>query len=422
MLHLSEFRLMRPAFRMVWVSLALLVCLYTAGCQSIPPALGSAKIVLAAPDQPAAIRAEGRLVPRSYVTLSAADGVRPDKVMVQEDQQVAAGDVLILFEGYESKVAETAAAELELLLADQELEKLFKHAGLESARVELALAEAIREQALAEDHLASLVQPIPQWQIDQAYANLQLADNQLANARQDLEKSQKKYANKKSILWRFINQRQFRLQITMLEAEVAQRERRSQDAQEKYQDLLDWPDAIDLALAESGLEHANANLQHLQSERTALLKGPHEDDLQLAQSRQEAAQSRLAAAEAALAGTVLRAPMDGIVVELNARPGEWLAAGRPAVVLAGLDQWVVETEDLDEASAARVQPAQAVRLTVNAIPELALEGEVEQIDLLFTEDDDEVFYTVRIITHENDPRLRWGMKVKVEIYPPESSG
>ncbi len=415
MLHISDIRLKRTSLRVVWVSLALLVCLYTAGCQSIPPALGSDKIVLAAPDQPAALRAEGRLVPRSYVTLSAADGVRPDKVMVQEDQQVAAGDVLIMFEGHESKVAETAAAELELLLADQELEKLFKQAGLESAMVELALAEAIREQALAEDHLASLAQPIPQWQLDQAYANLQLADNQLGKARQDLEKIQKRFDNKKSIYWRFIDQRQFKLQITMLNAEVAHRGQRFQDAQEKYQDLFDWPDAIDLALAESDLELANANLQHLQSEHTALLNGPRADDLQLAQSRQEAARTRLAAAEAAQAATILRAPRDGMVVELNATPGEWLAAGRPAVVLADLDQWVVETEDLDEASAARIQPGQAVRLSIDAIPELALGGEVEHIDLLFTENDDEVYYTVQINTRENDPRLRWGMKVQVEI-------
>ncbi len=207
---------------------------------------------------------------------------------------------------------------------------------------------------------------------------------------------QKRFINKNSIYWLFINRRQFKLSITLLEAELADCQRRFQDAQDKHQDLLAWPDPVDLALAQSRLEQANVDLERIQDKRDDLLSGPDADELQLAQARRKAAQSRLAAAEVALASTELRAPMDGVVVELKAKPGEWLPNGQTAVVLADLGQWMVETEDLDEMLVPDLQPGHMVILTVDAIPELSLKGRVEKIDLLSTEEDEDVYYTAYI--------------------------
>ena len=283
------------------------------------------------------------------------------------------------------------------------------------AQVELELAEAVREHAFAQDSYESLAAPIPQPDIDQAYANVKLAENQLADARHDLDKVQRRFNNKNSIYWLFINQRQFKLRITLLEAELADHERRFQDAQDKYQDLLAWPDEVDLALAQSRLEQAEAELERLQDEREELLSGPDADDLQLAQARKQAAQYRLAATQVTLASTELRAPIDGVVVDIQAKPGEWLSAGQAAVILADLTQWVVETENLDETLVPDLQPSQQVILTVDAIPDISIMGRVDQIDLLYTEDDDEIFYTADIFPVGSDSRLRWGMTVRVEV-------
>lgn len=411
----------KPTKRGVWTALIGLVCLCLAGCQVLPQTRNDVPAGLAAEETPSSVRVEGRLVPHSFVSLSPSKGGRSELVLVQEGLRVQAGDLLVQLEGHETVAAEIAAAQLELILAEQRIELLYKEAEMELAQVEQALAEAAREQAFAQDGYESLAAPIPQQHIDQARVNMMLSENQLESARHDLEKAQKRFANKNSIIWRFINQRQFKLRITLLEAELADRQRHYQDAQEKYQDLLNWPDAIDLALAETRLEAANAVLQRLLEKRDELSNGPDADDLELALASRKAAESRLAAAQIALASKELRAPMDGMVVELNAKPGEWLPSGPPAVVLADLDQWVVETEDLSEALAPELQPGQPVTLMVDAIPGLYLDGSLDHIDLLYTEDDDEIYYTADITTSENDPRLRWGMTVWVEIEQPLSN-
>lgn len=401
--------------------MGLLICLSLAGCQVAPPPLSGVQVGLASHEEQAAILAEGRLVPRSFVNLTLADGARPAEVNVIEGQRVSAGDVLLRVDGYEQAAAELAYAELELVSDRQELEALYQDSAHELAKVEMALAEATRERTLAEDHLEGLLRPRPQLQIGQAHANLILAENQLAKAHQDLEKAEKKFANKKSFIWRFINQRQFKLRITSLEAEVAYRERRYQDAQEKYDDLLAPPDPIDVALAEASLAQAESSLHKLERQRQDLLIGPDVDNLEFAEARLSAAESRLDAARVALESYQLAAPIDGVVVELNVKPGEWMPAGRPVAVLADFDHWIVETVDLHETLVPGLLPGQPVRLHIDAIPGLSLNGRVENIDLLYTEDDDEIYYTVDIETTQNDPRLRWGMTVQVEIGLPKAS-
>jgi multidrug resistance efflux pump len=335
--------------------------------------------------------------------------------VVSEGEQVNAGDVLIRLEGYEQQAAQLAASELELVLARQGVDNLYQEAGVKLAETELSLVEASKELALAQDHFDSLSRPTPQWQIDQAYANLRLAENQLSKGRQDLEKAQRKFANKKNIIWRFINKRQFKLQITFLEQQVAHLERRFEDASEKYSDLLAGTDKIDLALAEARLATANANLQNLQRERQDLLNGPDPDALQAAQSHLKAAQVRVEADRIALRASELVAPIDGTVVQLNAKNGQWTSAGTPIAVLANLEEWKVETEDLDEMLVAQISPGQPVKIRLDAIPDLDLDGQVESIDLLYTEDDEEIYYTAQIRTGHTDPRLRWGMTARLDF-------
>ncbi len=161
-----------PPTRGIWAALIGLVCLCLAGCQAVPQAQGSVPVVLAAADEPTAVQVKGRLVPRNYVTLTSPVGSRIEQVIVVEGQQIVAGDVLVQLEGHEASASEIAAAQLDLILADQQIDTLYKEAGLELAQTELDLAQAVREQAFAQDRYDSLASPVPQRDIDQAYANL----------------------------------------------------------------------------------------------------------------------------------------------------------------------------------------------------------------------------------------------------------
>jgi len=407
----------RKAAQIAALALVGVACLLLAGCQAAPFSQAGVQVSLAAQPELEGFPVKGKLVPRQHTTLSLSEGVRAVQVLVEEGQQVKAGDVLVRLDGYEQVTARLATTELELVLARQELDDLNREAELRLAETELSLAEANKEQALAQDLLESISRPAPQSQIDQVFANLLLAERQLTDAWDDLEKAQRIFANKKHIIWRFTNKHDFKLRLTLLEQQVAIQERRYQDASEKYSDLVAGKDPIDLALAEARLETANANLQRLQRERQELSQGPDPDALKAAQARLQAALVQQEADRIALSNSELLAPIDGTVMDLTARQDQWIPAGAPIAVLANLDEWVVETEDLDELLVATISPGQPVEIHLDAIPELSLDGQVGTIDLLYTEDDEEIFYTAQIHTAENDPRLRWGMTARLEFNP-----
>jgi multidrug resistance efflux pump len=107
--------------------------------------------------------------------------------------------------------------------------------------------------------------------------------------------------------------------------------------------------------------------------------------------------------------------MDGMIADLSVKSGEWIQPRIPAVVLRGNSGWVVESDELKETDLPRVEVGQAVNISVDAYPDLALSGEIESIDLYPVEDDEDVLYNVRIRLQESDPRLRWGMSADISI-------
>lgn len=362
-----------------------------------------------------ALRLAGKLIPRAYSELSLAQGQRAEAVLVKEGDAVAAGQPLIRLDGYEGQAARVAAAEQQAVLAQQALDDLYQNADSARAKAELAVSQAEDVQSYTEDHLASLVRPKSKLVIEQTYANLLLAEKQLNKAREDLQHVEQKYANKKHIIWRFINKRQFKLRLTALRKPVAYYERRYLDAQEKYADLVAPPDEIDVAVAEADLAVANARLNHALRQRDELLDGPDPDLVEISTAKLEAAGAQLAAEERALQAYTLFSPLEGIIANLAVKSGEWIQPRLPAVTVRGREGWVVESDDLGEDDLAQVKVGQLVNVRLDAYPDLALDGVVESIDLYPVEDDEDVLYSVRVRLNESDPRLRWGMSADVEV-------
>lgn len=361
------------------------------------------------------LRIEGRLTPRQWAVLGSAAARRAAEVYVQEGEQVEAGQVLIRSDQYPARQADAASAALELRLAQQALEDLEQRAGVELAEAEAALARARDEQALAHDLYKSLSAPVAQDRIAQAHANLLLEANRLERARDDLAKVRRQYANKKNILWYFINKRQFRLMITLKEQGAAYHEQRYLDAKEKYEDLLEGADPLDVALAEARWTAAETTLANAQRRRGELVNGPDPDKLELAQARLRAAEAGLAAAQAALRQTEITAPFAGQVVALRVKAGEWMQVGTPAIIVADLSRWKVESSDLDEINLPNLEVGQSVRLSLEALPELDLSGTVENIDRYYFESDGDIYYAVDIDLEASDPALRWGMTVQIDV-------
>ena len=95
------------------------------------------------------------------------------------------------------------------------------------------------------------------------------------------------------------------------------------------------------------------------------------------------AQAALARAQAALTlalqdqtHTVIRAPIDGVVGDRQVEPGDYVQPGTRLLSVEPLNALYV-TANFKETQVARMQPGQAVRIKVDALPGVVLTGQVD---------------------------------------------
>jgi membrane fusion protein (multidrug efflux system) len=130
----------------------------------------------------------------------------------------------------------------------------------------------------------------------------------------------------------------------------------------------------DLRKAEAGVAAAQAGLE---AQRRAL--PVLEANRDQARARRDHAEAALGMARHALADTVIRAPVDGIAANRAAQLGEQVRPGQPLIAIAPppARQWVVA--NFKETQLARMRIGQPVRLTVDAIPDVALTGRLASL-------------------------------------------
>jgi HlyD family secretion protein len=364
-----------------------------------------------APDAPPAVK--GQIEPRSYVQLGVLQPGRVESLLVKEGEQVEPGSVLLRLDSYDRYASAVAQAELDVVLARQAVDDLQRTAAVSLADATLALKQAEKAQALAADKLASLQRSKSQSRIDQAKANLLLAEKRLAKDRDDLAKARRLYNKRRDIIWKFVSRHDFELLLTMMEKKVAYSERRAVDANKKTEDLLAPLDEIDVALARSALALADARLHHAEQERLKWLDGPDPDQLAAAQARLDAAEAGLAAARSALQSAQVVSPISGTVADLNVKQGESAIPGQTLAVVADLSDWVWETQDLGEEDVVRLQPGERLSLSLDAYPQAKLDGVVESVSQYYTEGEGDVFYHAKIGLQPVNLPLRWGMTARI---------
>jgi multidrug efflux pump subunit AcrA (membrane-fusion protein) len=363
----------------------------------------------------AAVSAEGRLVPRHYANLSTAASGQVTELLVQEGEQVQAGAVILRLGDREQYQAQIAAAEVELLSAQQVLEELQKNAGLELAQSKQALAEANKVLADYRDEFENLSKPVPQADLERARATVLMAQDRLDKAIDNLAKTEKHYRNKNHILWLFLTKKQFKDLLDNLRTARDMAKDSLYHAQNRYDDLLNHPDKVELAQAQANVTLTQARIAEIQQDIAMFEKGPDPDKVASAEARIKAAQTALAAAQSALKDSEIVAPISGEIADLSIHAGEWVEANQPVVVLADLSQWEIQTDDLTELDVPEVRLGQTVTVRLDALPELELKGVVDAIKGLSEEKRGDVTYTTTILLDQADPRLRWGMTVSVDF-------
>jgi len=156
----------------------------------------------------------------------------------------------------------------------------------------------------------------------------------------------------------------------------------------------------DLVLKQSLLEDARRKLDRLTDKE----KSPEV----------VAAKTRITAIETVLNQSKLFAPFDGVVVETYLNSGEMVTPGAPVVLLADLSTLQVQTTDLNEVDAARIQIGDPVNVTFDALPDVVVAGTVSNIALKNAPGSG-VYFNVVIMLEEIPEQLRWGMSAFVEI-------
>jgi RND family efflux transporter MFP subunit len=137
-----------------------------------------------------------------------------------------------------------------------------------------------------------------------------------------------------------------------------------------------------------------------------------------------ATQAGLRYARVNLGNTEIRAPFTGTVLRKEAEVGEVVAPSvgggltRGAVVtMADLTTLEVDV-DVNEAYIARINPAQAARITLDAYPDTSFAGRVRQV--VPTADRQRATVQVKVSIVDRDPRILPEMGARVDFLEPEA--
>lgn len=165
---------------------------------------------------------------------------------------------------------------------------------------------------------------------------------------------------------------------------------------------------------ESELKQAAAAVT--QAESAVARLDPTPEAVALAEAQVAQAQAALEIAKASLQETSIAAPFAGTIAQVNVNVGDFAAPGTPAIIIGDLTKLRIETTDLSEVDVAKVKVGQAVKVTLDALPNQTLHGTVARIAPIANESRGDKVFRVWIDLQEGiESGLRWGMAAGVEI-------
>jgi HlyD family secretion protein len=146
-------------------------------------------------------------------------------------------------------------------------------------------------------------------------------------------------------------------------------------------------------------------------------------DIQSAEARLEQAKSQLETSKVNLTYTIIKSPIDGVVISRNVNVGQTVAASFQAPVLFqianDLSKMQVECS-VDEADIGKVNENQKVRFTVDAFPDENFSGVVKQVRYSPEVVQNVVTYTTIVDVENPEIKLRPGMTATVSIVTGEA--
>ncbi|MCC6499274.1 MAG: efflux RND transporter periplasmic adaptor subunit [Anaerolineales bacterium] len=342
--------------------------------------------------------AEGRLEPIHAVNLTfQAIGI-VEEVNVKIGDSVKKGDALARLSNASVAEAQLAAANLELVGAQQALDALNRNGSANLAASWTAYMNAQEVRVEAERDWEGLNVDDIEDRIEDAKAEVQDREEDLQDAQDEFDK------------YKDLDKDNSRRVTAEDNLETAQEN--YNEALRDLDEITRERDTVRAALDGALAAEAEAKYQYETS-----ADGVNADDLALATARLDNAQAQVSAAQENLSNFILYAPFDGVVAEVAVKAGDQISPENRIVSVADTSAWVVETTDVTELEVVKLKVGQNVTFTADALPDVTMNGVVTEISGSSVLQSGDVIYTVRIAVDKVDPRAKWGMTVEVTFEP-----
>jgi multidrug resistance efflux pump len=426
-----------------------------------PTAAASAPVATASANS---VAAEGRIVPLRHAELAFQTSGQVVEILVQEGDAVTAGDPLLRLDPRDHEIAVTQA---QANLAQAKADVKTANAGLLGAQTALVAAQLAAKTAEAQLALAQ-AEPLPQ-EIAMAGSSIDIATanitHTLANRDLTLEgaRDAEIRAAEAQVKEAYLHMLQARYERDELNKADDLKDDEKVRAQMQLNAAIVNLDAAEAALdellagatagerraAEGAVSGALAQRDAAQAQLELLLAGAKPEQIAVAEAgveqtakavaeaelaavgagqavagaeaRVAQAQAALDAAQATLERMTLTAPFDGTVADISVTLGETVSPGVPALTLADMTGWLVETTDLSELDVGSVAVGDRVEVEVDALPDQVLTGTFTDIASVSSLVRGDVTYVVTVrlddlsLQDGSEHHLRWGMTAYVQV-------
>jgi HlyD family secretion protein len=392
-------------------SVVLIGLLLLSACSSVSETEPAA---VTSDDFAASLSVTGKLVPEVWSVITATGTGQIVDVRAREGDTVARGDVLVQLDDRDAQ-ASVVQAEMALQQARRELDRLTADAS------EQAIAIAATQVEAARAVLTQTLEQRDQLWAGQLDAQLSAAEAQIAaaQAEQLVARQQHDETMKCHEVTREDGSKQ---KICPTLGTYEERARAALNAAnqqlaaaEAHRDMLKPEHWAQVQTAEAGIQVAEVQVAVAEAQLAQILAGATEDEIAVAEAAVAQAEAALVTAQIGLDHTVVSAPFDGTVGEIEARRGEFATPGTPLVTLGDLSTLRIETTDLDEIDIGRVAVGQAAIVTFDALSDRTFAAEVTRLGPMASTGGGGVNYRAILVLAELDPLLRWGMTAFVDI-------
>lgn len=358
------------------------------------------------------VSATGSIDPEAELSLSFRSAGRVDQVLAIQGQSVVEGQLLAQLDTRDVELARAQAA-ISLQISQAQLDKLetpAKDSDLAAAQAGVDVAQA--SVASAQAALASAQASYRQLLAGATAEELTVQQAQIRQAEANLRQAQSAYNQVKDFpavgaLPQSLQLEQATNAYDLAQAQYALATRPATQAQVSA--------ALSaIAQAEVGVRQASSSLLTAQNSLQRLLDGPAEEDLAIARAQVDQAKLSVQQADNTIANAKLIAPISGVMSLVNVRQGELYSGGLPAMRITDLNSFHM-TVLVDEIDVRQVQVGQTVRLSLDALPDQDLTGQVTSVSPTADSVGGVVAYSVEIVPDPTDAPLRAGMSATAII-------